>query len=102
MTATIVFSAREYRQGVQTILAACDEQLVGSVFEEGKLRLDVQESFYKGPSVDKETLAMMMAGCTIGNFVGESTIATAIEAGLISTDNVATVAGVPHAQMMLL
>lgn len=102
MTATIVFSAREYRQGVQTILAACDEQLVGSLFEEGNLRLDVQESFYKGPTVDKQTLAMMMGSCTIGNFVGEATIATAIEAGIISDANVATVSGVPHAQMMLL
>lgn len=102
MTGQLVFSAREYRQDVQTVLAACDAPLTGTLHKEGQRQLDVSEAFYGGSQVDKETLAMMMRNCTIGNFVGEATVAVAVEAGVIAPENIATVAGVPHAQMMRL
>lgn len=102
MTARAVFSVREYRQDVQSVLAACDETLLGSVATEGKLRLDVNESFYGGASVDEQTLQTMMQQCTIGNFVGPKTVAVAIASGIVQEANVRTVDGVPHAQMMRL
>ena len=97
-----MFSVQQYQQELQTVLAACDESLLGMTLQEGNRRLDVSHQFYGGQKADAAALATMMQGCTIGNFVGEETVAVAIEAGIVSEANVATVEGVPHAQMVRL
>lgn len=100
--ASNVFSVKQYQQELQTVLAACDADLLGTLQKEGKRVLDVRESFYGGQEATAEALASMMQGCTMANFVGPATIALAVEAGVIAPENVATVNGVPHAQMMRL
>ncbi len=97
-----MFAVRNYQQGVQRLLAACDEELLGQQFAEGRFRLDVKEAFYDGMRVDEETLRTMMCQCTMANLVGPKAVAAAIDLELIEADNVLHVEGVPHAQMLVM
>ena len=45
-----------YKQGNDLLLAACDEELVGKKFEEGKYHLEVSDKFYNGERITKEVL----------------------------------------------
>ncbi len=97
-----MFAVRNYQQGVQRLLAACDDDLLGQQFAEGQFRLDIKPGFYDGMRVDEETLQTMMRQCTMANLVGPRTIAAAVALELIEPANVRHVEGVPHAQMLVM
>ena len=93
---------RIHRNERDTILAACDEGLVGRTFKEGNKRLDVSEIFYKGQAVDRDALVAMMKDASIMNLVGEEVISVAVEEGYVSEDSIIVIDGVRHAQVVLL
>ena len=95
-----MISIKMYKQGNDLLLAACDENLIGKKFEEGKYYLDVSERFYKGERITKEVLKKFLEESTIANLVGKETIKCAIELGLIDPDCVIKIKGIPHAQMI--
>lgn len=95
-----MFAVSESRQAGQVLVAACDPDLLGTAHEEGDLQLSVPSAFYDGDRLDEDALRVRLAGCTIANLVGERTIAVAVSMGLIKSENVGTIGGVPHAQFM--
>lgn len=97
-----MISFKSYRQGVQHLVAACDEELLGAVYKEGKFRLDVARLFYDGERVAEDALLAGLRSCTVANLVGERTVAAAVKAGFVDPDNVKRVQGVPHAQYLVL
>jgi hypothetical protein len=84
------------------LLAACDEELLGRTFSEGKLKLLVDERFYGGELVDEATLGDSLSLATMANLVGERTVRTALEAGYIDEGCSMMLEGVPHAQMVIM
>ncbi len=97
-----MFAVRNYQQGLQRLLAACDEGLLGQTFKEGKITLQVAPTFYDGMRVDEETLRAYLSQCTVANLVGENTVRVAQEAGLVDPAHVLMVEGVPHAQLLVM
>jgi len=97
-----MFAVRNYQQGLQRLLAACDPELLGESFREGKFRLQVAASFYDGLRVEEETLVAYLRQCTVANLVGPRTVGVAVRLGLVAEDNVLVVAGVPHAQLLVI
>jgi uncharacterized protein len=97
-----MFAVKNYQQGVQRLLAACDAELVGTRHSEGKFRLDVAAGFYDGLRVEEETLHAYLRGCTVANLVGRRTVDAAVRIGLVDPGNVLTVAGIPHAQVLVM
>ena len=95
-----MISIKMYKQGNDLLLAACDENLIGKEFEEGKYHLEISEKFYKGEKITKEVLKKFLEESTIANLVGKETIKCAIEFGLIDPDRVIKIKGIPHAQMV--
>ena len=91
-----------HRNERDTILAACDEDLVGKTFREDNKRLDVSEIFYRGESVEREMLVERMKNVTIMNLVGDEVVAIAIEEGYATEDSVIQVDGIKHVQVVLL
>ncbi len=89
-----------YEQGVETLLAACDESLLGQVYTEGEIHLDVKESFYGGDIVKNVSLKEKMREATIINLVGSDCVDVAIDMGLGSEGDVMEVQGVPHLQIV--
>jgi hypothetical protein len=97
-----VFAVKNYQQGIQRLLAACDEELLGTRHSEGKLRLDVAATFYDGMRVEEPELGHFLRSCTVANLVGPRTIGLAVSLGLVDPGNVLVIGGVPHAQVLVM
>ncbi len=88
-----------YEQGVETLLAACDEGLLGKIFTQGEIHLDVKETFYGGDLVEDISLEDKLKEATIINLVGENCVKKAIEMGLGYEEDIIEVEDVPHLQI---
>lgn len=83
----------------ETLVAVCDENLLGKEFQEGKKRIKVNKRFYRGKKVSEGEVKAAMKSATILNLVGKESVSLGIELGLINKENVIEVEGVKHAQM---
>ncbi len=92
--------SKVYKQGTETLLAACDENVLGKTFEEGEVYLNVKESFYKGDTTDPTELKKRLKRATISNLVGEISVNTALKMKLANKKDVLYVEGVPHLQVI--
>jgi len=95
-----MISIKIYRQGKDLLIGACDEQLIGKKFEDGKFQIDVSKEFYDGQRIKAEALKKYLIEATIANLVGKETIKCAIDLGLIDSDCIIKIKGIPHAQMV--
>lgn len=87
------------------IVAICDSELLGKVFEENEFQLFLKEDFYKGEETSKENLLRVIEDMSredaIFNIVGEESINTALESGIISEEGVKKIQGVPFAMVLM-
>ena len=92
---------RSYRY----VVAICDSDLLGKVFEEEKFQLDVKESFYKGEEVSQkeaiEIMKDMQKEDATFNIVGEEATKTALKAGIIEKESIGTIQGIPFALVLM-
>ncbi len=95
-----MISIKIYRRGNDVLIGACDENLIGKTFEEGKYHIEVRKDFYDGERVTSKILKEFLENATIANLVGDETVSCAIEMGLIDPDCVIKIKGIPHAQMV--
>jgi hypothetical protein len=83
----------------RTVVAICDENLLGKKMTEGIKQLDVTESFFKGEKHTKsEVMSIMLYEFKLGstfNIVGKEAVETAIEAGIIGKDEFSKVKNTP-------
>jgi len=93
---------RIIKQKDATIIAVCDDNLLGNTFREGKLKLEVKESFYRGDHSSLEDAMRAVDGADIANLVGQKTISAAVSNGYADPRAVITIAGVPHVQIVRL
>jgi len=94
------FRVKVHRHGVDLLVAACDEPLLGRKLKEGQLRLDVSAEFYGGDQGAEDMLLSRLTTATMANLVGQEVCRIAAEHGFIDEDCVMTIEGVPHAQMV--
>ena len=90
-----------YHRGPETLVAACDEDLLGKTFRERGLKIEVS-SFYEGDVVSEDTLLAHLRLATIGNFVGKETIEVVKRGGFVAEEGVLWIGGVPHAQFVIM
>ena len=84
------------------ILAACDEEVLGTTLSEGKMRFHVSDGFYNGELVSEETFIDRTKSVAIMNLVGNRTVELAIREGLVDPGAVITIQGVKHAQTVVM
>ena len=87
------------------VVAVCDKELLGKVFESGKFQLDVKESFYKGKEVSEEELLeiirkMSREDATF-NIVGKKSINMALKAEIITQEGIKRIKGVPFSLVLI-
>ncbi|MFH1199826.1 MAG: DUF424 family protein [Candidatus Micrarchaeota archaeon] len=89
------------RPVTRKIVAVCDAALLGKVFRQGELVLDLQKyrSFYAGEKVTQGRLALLLADAPNVNLVGPKAIAAAALAMKINPARAKTIGGVPHLQV---
>lgn len=85
-------------EGDETIVAACDEDVIGKTFRDGVRRITVHEEFYRGDSVPEEAFVERLAFATIINLTGNGVVDIAIREGYVSPEAVLEIGGVKHAQ----
>jgi hypothetical protein len=89
--------------GKELMVAACDSNLLGKRFKEGKIVLNASKEFYgNGFKGNGERLKKELGRATIANLTGEEAVSSAIEAGFIDEERVIKVKGIPHAQYLLI
>lgn len=94
-----MITVKMYRKGTETLVAACDIDIVGQTFRSKGLKIEVSEGFYKGESADEDLLVNRLEMATIANLVGKRTIEIAVRRGFVDPGCVIEIGGVPHAQM---
>ena len=90
-----------YHRGPETLVAACDEDLLGKTFRERGLRIEVS-SFYEGDRVTEDQLLAHVNLATMGNFVGRETVDAVTRGGFVAQESVLWIDGVPHAQFVVM
>lgn len=87
------------------VVAVCDKELLGKVFEEEKFQLDIKESFYKGKEVDEEELLKLMIKMAqedaTFNIVGKRAVSAALKVGIIVEEGISEIQGVPFALVLI-
>ena len=95
-----MISIKIYKRGNDILIGACDAQLLGKKFEDGKFQIDVKRDFYDGKIITSQILKKYLEDATIANLVGDETVQSAIDIGLVDPDCVIKIKGIPHAQMV--
>ncbi len=89
------------------IVAVSDPELLGKVFTDGKIQIDVNKDYYGGDEVSEEKADQILraekAEDSTFSFVGKNAVKAGIKAGIISNDgkSIITVKGIPHALSLL-
>jgi len=96
------FYVKTYRVQGEVLVAACDEDIHGKIFEDGSIALNVKKEFYGSELLGEKELSSLLKEATIANLAGKNVVAHAIKMGIINPENVLEVKGVPHAQMAVL
>lgn len=96
----IMIYMKIHRATGDTILAACDEEVLGNTYRGEDTKITVSETFYNGRLVTEEEFIDHMEDVTIMNLVGERAVSIAIEKGHVSEDCILDIGGVKHAQVV--
>jgi len=94
--------ATSYKTEKGLLVACCDEECMGRIFREGRLRLAPESKFYGSAVVGLTEAVVLMVGADMLNLVGRKIVDAAINNGLVHPDAVITIGGVPHVQVMKL
>ncbi len=84
----------------EILLAACDEDAAGKIFEDGKARLKVSKSFYCDKICVENELVASMRTATIINLAGNECVEIAIKNGFVKKQGVLNIGGISHAQII--
>lgn len=79
------------------VIAMCDEELMGMVFREGKLEIDLKQygGFYRGTLItEDDARAQLDRSVYSANVVGSRSVKLLIDAKLVKKKDVKTVQGV--------
>ena len=90
------------RRGKDTVVAVCDEEIIGATLEGGRVPFTVSEGFYRGVLGDVDEALEAMRRATICNLVGRRIVEAAIGCRLVHERAVVYFGDVPHAQIVKL
>lgn len=91
-----------HRRGNEVLVAACDACILGKHLKDASFSVHLSPDFYKGELVSDEVFLLHMQSATIANLFGKHTVKLAIKAGFVDGENVLSIAGIPHAQMVVM
>jgi len=82
------------------MVAACDTDLIGETFREGKLKLEVKPDFYKGTKTTLAEALREIDAADIANLVGGRIVEAAVQKQLVDASAIVRIAGIPHVQVV--
>jgi len=91
---------RVFKDAKHTLVAACDSELLGETFREGKLKLEVKPDFYRGNRASVGEALAAIDTADIANLVGETIVQAAVQQSLVDPTAILHISGVPHVQIV--
>lgn len=92
-------------KGYRKTIALLDTNLIGKTFEEDIKKIELKEGFFKGEEKNKQEiikiLKYMAKEDATFNIVGEESIQTALEAGIINKQGIIKIDNIPIALILL-
>lgn len=85
-----------------SVLACCDEELLGQRLQDSKHDVVVNQTFYGGEKTTEEEMTGLLKEANSINLLGKNSVGVAIREGLISERDVIRIAGIEHAIIMRL
>jgi len=87
------------------VVAICDNNLVGNIFEEGENQLEVKENFYKGDEVSEQELENLIEKMSCEdatfNIVGKDSVRVALKHGIINQEGIKEIEGIPFTLVLM-
>ena len=85
--------------GCDTIVAACDADLLGQTLTCPQCDIIVDESFYGTETATEEEIINALRSAANANIIGEKVCAIALKAGIIDKETIILIGNIPHAQI---
>jgi hypothetical protein len=85
-----------------TVLAACDSEILSNCYEEGELRLKINEDFYYEKSITVDEFLQSVESCFTANLAGEKTVNAFCRNNPEDRGSVIRIDGIPHLQIFRL
>jgi uncharacterized protein len=92
------FACKVYK-GQETLLAACDKELVGKKLKFGEVDFEIRESFYFEKFISDDELIKLLKEANMVNLVGDKIVCHCIEKGIVNRNSVKLIDGVSHVQI---
>ncbi len=84
------------------IVAVCDKDLLGKTFKEKDVVLTINAEFFEGFLTTLDEALEYIRRASIAVLVGEKVVSKAVSEGLVLSEAVLTVEGIPYAQIVKL
>lgn len=81
----------------KTIVAVCDDDLIGQALEEGEKQLNLGADFFKGKQMTDAEAGDIIRNADSVNLVGQQSVALGIKEGLIDDTNISHIREIPYA-----
>jgi uncharacterized protein len=86
-------------RGDRTVVAICDEDLIGKKIKDKTSYIEITKRFYKGEKKSEKEVAKILEEATNINIIGKKSIEFAIKQGIITKEFIKEIKGIPHAQI---
>jgi hypothetical protein len=81
------------------VVAVCDRELLNSTISNGKITVQVHESFYGTTPASEEEVRSALEKAGNINLMGERAVSVAVSLGLLTRSECIMIGNVPHAQI---
>lgn len=95
-----LFYMKVYNVEDKTMVAVCDEEILGKVFREGNVVLDIAPTFYGGEKVGIEEIIEMISTADVVVLSGRRIVDELAKRGLVLKEYALVVEGQPHIQII--
>ena len=85
----------------KSIVAVCDQELLGKKFEENDLQLDLTGNFYKGTNLNEIEAKKIIMRVYIINVVGKKSIEFCIREKIIKKGDENKISNIPYVQAII-
>lgn len=83
------------------LMALCDSELAGRIFEEEEKQLNLNCGFYRGNEENEERVKKLLKVCYVVNAVGEKSVKILVDEGLVEKKSVKKIGGIDYAQCVV-
>lgn len=96
----MIVKQHKTREG-RLILSLCDSGIIGRVFEEGGLQLDLASDFYKGEELGESRICILAEKAHTLIFIGNDAVKFGLDHGFILENRIKSVCKVPYAEAII-